>query len=166
MTRRSITGIVGRSAVAAMAALLPAFAAADTGLQLPRFASLRANEVNLRAGPGQQYPIDWIFRYKGMPVKIIAEYDHWRQVRDWEGTEGWIHKSLLSGRRTAMVVGEERPLRRSPEGDSGVIARIEGRVVGRILDCKGHWCRLDIGDYRGWMQRSHLWGADPAPQEE
>lgn len=161
-----MTGIAGRSVVAVMAAMLPALAAADTGLQIPRFVSLRADTVNLRTGPGRQYPIEWIFRYRNMPVKIIAEYDHWRKVRDWEGTEGWIHKSLLSGRRTAIVVGERHPLRRSPEDSSSVVARVEGRVVGRILDCEGRWCRLDIGDYSGWMRRNQLWGADPTGPAE
>ena len=166
MTRRSMAGTFRKGAIAAVAVMLPALAMADTGLQLPRFASLRANEVNLRTGPGQQYPIDWIFRYRSMPVKIIGEYDHWRQVRDWEGTEGWIHKSLLTGRRTAMVVGNGHPLRRSPEGASAVVARIEGKVVGRLLECEGRWCRLEVGGYRGWMQRSQLWGTDPAGDGE
>ena len=161
-----MAGIFRKGAIAAVAVMSPALAMADTGLQLPRFASLRANEVNLRTGPGRQYPIDWIFRYRSMPVKIIGEYDHWRQVRDWEGTEGWIHKSLLTGRRTAMVVGNGHPLRRSREGDSAVVARIEGKVVGRLLECEGRWCRLEVGGYRGWMQRSHLWGTDPAGNGE
>ena len=166
MTRRSVAGTFGQGVIAVVALILPAFATADTGLQIPRFASLRANEVNLRTGPGRQYPIDWIFRYKSMPVKIIGEYDHWRQVRDWEGAEGWIHKSLLTGRRTAMIVGDGHPLRRSPEGDSAVVARIEGKVVGRLLECEERWCRLEVGGYRGWMRRGHLWGADPAGERE
>ena len=70
-----------------------------TGLPLPRFVTLRANEVNLRSGPGTRYPIDWVYRRSGMPVEIIDEFDTWRRIRDWQGTEGWVHQSMVQGRR-------------------------------------------------------------------
>ena len=100
-------------------AALQASAAPETsGLPLPRFVSLRSGEVNMRAGPGLQYPVEWAYRRRALPVEVVAEYHHWRRVRDREGTEGWIHKSLLSGRRTAVVVGEIRTLRSKAEPDS------------------------------------------------
>src|SRR5919106_133867 len=93
---------------AALAALLlapPAFGQAGrtTGLPLPRFVSLGSDEVNLRFGPGETYPIAWILTREGLPVEIVEEFDTWRKVRLHDGDFGWIHGSLLSSRRTVLV---------------------------------------------------------------
>ncbi len=74
-----------------------------SGLPLPRFASLGSSKINVRVGPGQKYEVAWIFIQNGLPIEIIQEFDAWRKIRDSEGAEGWIHKTLLSGRRTALV---------------------------------------------------------------
>ncbi|MDP7625068.1 MAG: SH3 domain-containing protein, partial [Rhodospirillales bacterium] len=71
---------------------------ATTGKPLPRFVSLRADEVNLRTGPGVRYPVDWVYQRKNLPVEVIAEFGTWRKVRDVQGSQGWIHQSLLSSR--------------------------------------------------------------------
>jgi SH3-like domain-containing protein len=108
--------------------LLAGTACAEAGLALPRFVSLRSDEVNLRTGPGTNYPVEWVYVRRGLPVEIIAEFDNWRKVRDIEGTVGWIHKSLLSGKRMAVILGEEEtraPLRisRNPLRAPGARAR-------------------------------------------
>ena len=138
--------------------LIPIAASAETGLPLPRYASLRANKVHLRTGPGIRYPVDWIFVSRGMPIEITAEFENWRKVRDWQGTEGWVHRSMLSGKRTAVVTGGVQPLRRDPNPGSVLTARVMEKVVGRILECDGDWCRIEIGKRRGWMRRAHFWG--------
>ncbi len=126
--------------------------------KLPRFASVRAGEVNVRTGPGVRYPVEWVFVYRNMPVEIVAEFDTWRKVRDWDGTEGWIHRSMLSGSRTMIVVGGTRPIRRNAEASSDVVAQVEERVIGRLLDCMAGWCRVEVSGMRGWMSRNHIWG--------
>ena len=93
-----------------------------------------------------------------MPIEITAEFENWRKVRDWQGTEGWVHRSMLSGKRTAVVTGGVQPLRRDPNPDSVLTARVMEKVVGRILECDGDWCRIEIGKRRGWMRRAHFWG--------
>jgi SH3-like domain-containing protein len=137
---------------------VPVAALAETGLPLPRYASLRANKVHLRTGPGIRYPVDWIFVSRGMPVEITAEFENWRRVRDWQGTEGWVHRSMLSGKRTAVVTGGIQPMRQNPDPESALAARVMEKVVGRVLECEGAWCRIEIGKRRGWMQRAHIWG--------
>ena len=79
----------------------------NLGPIIPRFASVRSNEANLRTGPGTRYPIEWVFKHQGLPVEIIAKDDEdmWRRVRDADGAEGWVHKSELSGKRTGVVIG-------------------------------------------------------------
>jgi SH3-like domain-containing protein len=142
----------------AILAATPAILIAETGLPLPRFASLRANKVHLRTGPGIRYPVDWIFVHRGLPMEIVAEFENWRKVRDWQGTEGWVHRSMLSGRRTAVITGGTQPMRRDPDPNASMTARVKERVVGRVLECEGSWCRIEIGKNRGWMRRTHVWG--------
>ena len=129
-----------------------------SGLSLPRFISLRADRVNMRTGPGGQYPIEWLYRRRSLPVEVIAEYKHWRKIRDWQGTEGWVHRSMLSGRRTIVVTGGLQPLRRNPDTNSVLSARVMEKAVGLVLECEGDWCHLEIGEHRGWMRRGHIWG--------
>lgn len=132
-----------------------------SGLPLPRFVSVNSDRVNVRKGPGQQYPIVWVYRRKGMPVEIVAEYEQWRQIRDRDGSLGWVQKNLLTGRRTALVVGAVRPLRKDPKDDAPPVALLEPGVVGEIKRCKGEWCEVKVRNYSGWMRRGDLWGIYP-----
>lgn len=153
--------------VAALLALLPGIAGAaengraGSGLPLPRFVSLRADKANLRTGPGVRYPVEWVYVRRFMPLEITAEYDNWRKIRDWEGTEGWIHESLLSGRRTVVLTGAVRSLRRRPMAGAAAVARAEPGVIGTLLECRKIWCRIDVKGYKGWVRRQEFWGTYP-----
>lgn len=142
------------------AAAMTGGASAETASKLPRFASVRAGEANVRTGPGVRYPVEWVFVYRDMPVEIVSRHDTWRKIRDWEGTEGWVHQSMLSGRRSVIVIGGRRPMRRIAEKSGKLVAEVDERVVGRLIDCAKSWCRVDIAGFRGWMRRSYLWGVD------
>jgi SH3-like domain-containing protein len=134
---------------------------ASTGLAVPRYVSLRSDEVNLRTGPGVRYPIEWVLQHRHMPVEVLAEFETWRKIRDFQGTEGWVHESMLSGRRYAVVTGAVRSLHRDPEPPSPVVARLEPGVVAEIVECRKDWCRLDSDGYKGWLTRADFWGVYP-----
>jgi len=153
----------GAVALVLLAAQVPALAAdEDVGLKVPRFVSLHSDKVNLRTGPGRQYPIEWVLTRKDMPVEIVAQFEHWRRIRDWEGTEGWVQEHMVAGRRTAIVgKGAERPLHREPDQASAVVARAAPGVVARLLECRGPWCRVETDSLSGWMRRSDIWGVYP-----
>ncbi len=128
-------------------------------LPLPRFASLKADEVNMRAGPGQAYPVEWVYTRKGLPVEIIAEYDQWRKIQDIEGTVGWIHRVMLSGQRTVMVDGVEVVIAREDPSESAFpVFRAEPGVQGALLSCESDWCRVDVNGAKGWLPMASLWG--------
>ncbi len=131
-----------------------------TGLPLPRFVSLRAGEVNLRTGPGVQYPVDWVYLRQRLPVQIIAEYDTWRKIRDWQGTQGWVHQSMVSGTRTFIITGKKRTIRRRSDSKSPPVAIIHLDAIGSLVSCsdlKG-WCRVRADDINGWLRRVDFWG--------
>ncbi len=155
--RRRLTA--GLTLLALVFCIAPVWAQ-ETGLPLPRFVSLRANEVNLRTGPGVQYPVDWVFHRQNLPVEVIREYRTWRLVRDWQGTQGWVHQSMLSGRRTFIVVGSMRTVRREPDSKSNPIARTEPGVIGNVDRCpqSSGWCQISIAERNGWLRRVELWG--------
>lgn len=145
------------------ATLSPGAALAQTsgsGLPLPRFVSLRAAEVNMRTGPGVQYPVEWVYQRRSMPVEVIAEYGTWRKVRDWQGTQGWIHQSMLGGRRTVVVTGKVRTVRSRQNSNSAAVARVEPGVIGKLLECPqdGAWCRVEAAGREGWLRRVEFWG--------
>ena len=132
-----------------------------SGLPLPRLVSLRAAKVNLRTGPGIRYPIEWVYARKGLPLEVIDEFETWRRVRDWQGSVGWVHQSMLSGQRGAMVVGEGRLLRRAPEDGAPGVARVEAGVVARLRRCAGGWCRIEAKGFAGWLRQDQIYGAYP-----
>jgi SH3-like domain-containing protein len=138
----------------------------ETKLPLPRFVSLRSDEVNLRTGPGTTYPIDWVYVRRGLPVEVIAEFDVWRRIRDWQGTVGWVHQSMLAGRRTILVAGGDRKLMREPAESAPVVARLAPGVIGWLLECDTAWCRIEVEGYRGWLQRDEFWGSYPRESVE
>ncbi|TCS65109.1 SH3 domain-containing protein [Varunaivibrio sulfuroxidans] len=131
-----------------------------TGLPLPRFASLRSGEVNLRTGPGVQYPVEWVFQRLGMPVEIIAEYRTWRKVRDWMGVQGWVHQSMLGAKRDFIVIGGTRILHARADEKSSAVARLDPGVIGVIRACGATdtFCKVEVGDYTGWLKRAQFWG--------
>lgn len=132
-----------------------------TGLPLPRFASLSSAEVNMRTGPGESYPIDWIYKRNKLPVEIIQEFNSWRKVRDAEGTEGWILSSLLSSERTALVRFQQRVLYAEPDANGRKVWRVEPGVVADVIICEDAWCQLSIDGRTGWILREHIWGTYP-----
>lgn len=135
--------------------------AGQSGLAVPRFASLRSGEVNVRAGPGVRYPVEWVFQRRGLPIEITAEFGTWRRVRDGQGGEGWVHRSMLSGRRTASVAIPVETLHRRASADSAAVARAEQGVVVSVRTCRDSWCEVESQGFRGWLPQTSLWGVYP-----
>lgn len=136
-----------------------------SGLPVPRFVSTK-NEANLRTGPGSEYPTEWIITKKGIPLEVTAEFDTWRRVRDWEGAEGWIHQSLLSGKRSAVITGKVRVLRKKPSIGAKTIANLEPGLVVNLEKCIDIWCKVSIRGVSGWLLRSEFWGVYPKERVE
>ncbi|MEJ6392528.1 SH3 domain-containing protein [Gymnodinialimonas sp. 2305UL16-5] len=132
-----------------------------TGFPLPRFVSMRATEGNARRGPSRSHRIDWVFTRRNMPMMIVAEHGHWRRVIDRDGAGGWMHYSLLSGERSAIVEVDMLALHARPDAASHVRAHAELGVTGRLRECQPGWCLMEVEGFRGWVDANAIWGVDP-----
>lgn len=131
----------------------------DTGFPLPRYVSIRNAPANLRLGPSASHKVDWALMHAGMPVQIIDEEGLWRQVRLYDGLTGWLHKSLLSGARTVLVISDGRAaLHDQANDDASVAAYAERGVILRAQECTIQWCRVRKGEIKGWVNRRQIWG--------
>ena len=170
---------LGRAALAAAIVAVPmaaAHAAGDvaagsvSGLPVPRFVSLKSDRVNVRSGPNKDQEVRWVYTRAGMPVEITAEFENWRRIRDWEGAEGWVYHSLLSGKRSAVVVPTLKtdlvPLYESADAKSRETARLQSGVLGQLKSCNGLWCEFAGKNFSGWIRQERLWGAYPDEKVE
>jgi SH3-like domain-containing protein len=141
-------------------------AGSASGLPVPRFVSLKADKVNMHIGPAKTYETKWLYQRAGLPVEITAEFENWRRIRDADGTEGWVYHSLLSGKRTGMVIAKSPddlvPVHEKPDLESAVTAKLERGVVATVKRCAGEgWCAINGRGFEGWIQQVRLWGVYP-----
>ena len=123
----------------------------------PRFVSFAKNKTNMRVGPGLDFPIKWEYRKKNIPVLLIAEFRNWRQIIDFEGEKGWVHKALLKNNQSFIVKTNKQALYSSANKNS-VLAFMTYGVTGTLERCKENWCKVVVNDLSGWVQTKHIWG--------
>ncbi len=133
-------------------------------LPVPRFVSLRTGRVNFRAGPGFQYPVNWIYQRDGLPVEIIGEFDVWRQVLAPDGGTGWVHEATVRSRRGFIVTAAKAALRNAAAANAGIAAYLDAGVSGSLISCDGagDFCKVSTGGLNGYLAREDFWGAFPS----
>lgn len=129
------------------------------GRAVPYWASIAADEARMRVGPSLDYPSNWVYRRRDLPVKVVQVHGNWRKVEDSTGVQGWMHVRLLSDRTTAIVTGSMAMMRQSADDRAPVAFRVEPGVVGRINGCSAGWCGFDVGGRKGKVRAESLWGA-------
>ena len=131
-----------------------------THLPLPRFVSLKGDKTNMRSGPGEDYALLWVYQKKGLPVEIIDEYEQWRRVRDLDGSEGWIHQSVLSGRRMVITLEGTHYVYDSPDSSGDIVAKIDGGTLATPEKCIDYYCLINHAEFTGWIKKTVLYGID------
>ena len=148
-----------RGALTALLILSVAAPAAAQDKQPPYWASIASGQAMTHTGPGRNYPNVWLYQRRDLPVRVIKKYDNWRLIEDPDGAQGWMLVTMLSDRRTAIVKpGEARAIRAGPNDGAKVQYNAEHGVVGRISKCSEGWCRIEIGNRRGYIRTSDIWG--------
>ena len=146
-------------ALGALLFLISAAPVAAEEKQPPYWASIASGQAMTHTGPGRNYPNVWLYQRRDLPVRVIKKYDNWRLIQDPDGAQGWMLVTFLADRRTAMIKpGEPRPVRVRPQDDSAISYNVEQGVVGQISKCSSGWCRIDIGNRRGYVRISDVWG--------
>ncbi|MFK7967696.1 MAG: SH3 domain-containing protein [Rickettsiaceae bacterium] len=138
---------------------------ADTSkekLPIPRFVTMKFGEVNVRTGPAVDCPIEWVFVRKGEPVEIIAEYEQWRKIRDVSEEGGWVHASVLSAKRSVILISKNiMPLISSPRSYDHIVVQLKPKIRCNLVKCKSDWCQVVCKSYKGWIAKKFLWGVYP-----
>ena len=131
----------------------------ETGLKIPRFVSLKSNNSNLRIGPSENYPIKLNYVIANTPVEIIDEYKNWRNIKNYEGNNGWVHKNLIKSKRFVIVdtpYEEGLQVFNKPKGKK--IGKIGKRNILEINKCLKNWCKIKYNKNEGWVNKINLWG--------
>ena len=130
----------------------------ETGLDIPRFVSIKVDKAYLRRGPSKDHKIDWVYKRRNLPMKIIDEFGHWRKVEDFQGYQGWMYKSLFSGKRFIIVKKEETLLRNKNNFEGLGKALLKKNVIAKMLSCDFLWCLIEVERLRGWVLKADIWG--------
>jgi SH3-like domain-containing protein len=159
---RNIAFIIAAGLLACVAQAAENGVGPKSGLPLPRFVSLKPDRVNVRGGPTRDHEVAFVYTRAGLPVEITAESDNWRRIRDWEGSEGWVYHSLLSGKRTGVILPKDRqqlvPVHEEPDEKGTIIAQLQSGVLAAVKRCTGTWCRVTGAGFDGWVVQEKLWG--------
>jgi SH3-like domain-containing protein len=146
-------------AAAAILSALPVSARAEEA-KVPYWASIRATEVNMRSGPGEDYRISWVYHRQHLPLKVLRTMEGWRFVQDPDGAQGWVMARFLTRERTAFVSGKAPADMREAGSQSAKLQwRVEPGVVAMLGDCDENWCAVTIDERRGYIAQRQLWGA-------
>lgn len=152
----------GIAAMLATAALSVTAAEAQKERKTPYWASISAGKAMMRTGPGRNYPATWLYVRADLPIKVVETYPDWRKIEDPDGTVGWMLVRLLSDQRTGLVRGDEaQPLHEAPTETSPIRYHAKPKVVGRVSECDGEWCRFEVGGRQGFIRMDAIWGVDP-----
>jgi SH3-like domain-containing protein len=136
-----------------------------SGFPVPRWVSLKFNQVNARSGPGDDYPTVWVYGTKGLPVQVVEETREWRKVCDPDGQSAWVHRRTIDGARTVFrAKAQDLALAADPKADARIRAYLGARSVAALGKCEGGWCQVKADGIKGWAPETELWGTGDAPR--
>jgi len=154
-----IVAVLGSGVFAGASARMPDGRPTPTGLEVPRWVTLKSSQVRARQGPGLDYRIMWEYRAAGLPVQVIAETREWRKICDPDGSVAWIHRTVASGRRSVFNrSAEEIMIHSGRSATSSVRARLSPRSIVSLDECEEGWCRVRARKIRGWVPERAVFG--------
>ena len=121
------------------------------------FLSLKKDKVNVRYGPGFEYPIKYIYKKIDLPIKQIDKKENFRRIIDLKNNSGWIHVSQLK-KVNSIIPKEDKILFSKPSNFSKPLAKIEKGRVLLLQNCNKNWCKVKTGSFKGWIKIENTWG--------
>ena len=121
------------------------------------FLSLKKNEVNVRYGPGFDFPVKYIYKKVNLPIKQIDKKENFRRIIDLKNNSGWIHISQLK-KSNSVIATKDKVLFKKPTSFAKPIAQLkEGRLL-IIKKCELNWCKITSEEFEGWIKTDNIWG--------
>ena len=121
------------------------------------FLSLKKNKVNVRYGPGFEYPIKYVYTKINLPIKQIDKKENFRRIIDLKNNSGWIHVSQLK-KANSIIPKKDKILFSKPTNFSRPLAKIEKGRVLLVQSCNNNWCKIKTENFKGWVKIGHIWG--------
>jgi SH3-like domain-containing protein len=138
--------------------LMALTAGAAASEKILRYVSQRTEKAYLREGPTYAHKVLWVYRHRGYPYAVIAQFDVWRRVRAADGTVGWMAASMLSDKRTVLITGKGRAELFAKPQQGKVVALADPGAVASLVACKPMACRVRGEDIDGWIAKDRIWG--------
>ena len=121
------------------------------------FLSLKKDKVNVRYGPGFEYPIKYIYKKIDLPIKQIDKKENFRRIIDLKNNSGWIHVSQLK-KVNSVIPKVDKVLFSKPSNFSKPLAKIEKGRVLLLQNCNKNWCKVKTSSFKGWIKIENTWG--------
>lgn len=155
-----VAGVLGAAVLAGAGDTMPDGRPTPSGQPVPRWLSLKSSEVRARYGPGLDYRILWEYRASGLPVQVVAETAEWRKICDPDGAVAWVHRSVVSSRRSVFNASDaEVPIHAGRSETSPLRARLSPRSLVPVDECEDGWCEVRLRRLRGWVRQRAVFGA-------
>ncbi len=157
-------GVLAAAVLAGAGQAMPDGRPTPSGQPVPRWLSLKSDEVRARFGPGLDYRILWEYRVSGLPVQVVAETTEWRKICDPEGGIAWVHRSVVSSRRSAFNASDaEIPIHAGPSATAALGARLTPHALVSLEDCEDGWCEVRVRRMRGFVRQADVFGGQEQP---
>ena len=121
------------------------------------YLTLKYNKVNVRYGPGRDYPIKYVYKKKNLPVRIIDKKENFKKIIDFKKNSGWIHTSQLKNSKSFILLKDQILFSKPTKHSKPLFKISKGRLL-IVKKCKKNWCRVKTENFLGWVKTNEIWG--------
>ena len=121
------------------------------------YLTLKYNEVNVRYGPGRDYPVKYVYNKKNLPVKVIDKSREWKKIIDFKKNSGWIHETQLKKSKSFILLKDQILFTKPTKHSKPLFKIAKGRLL-IVKKCKKNWCRVKTQNFLGWVKTNEIWG--------
>ena len=121
------------------------------------YSTLKYDKVNVRYGPGRDYPIKYIYNKKNLPVKVIDKKENFRKIIDFKKNSGWIEVSQLKKGKSFILLKNQILFSKPTKHSKPLFKIAKGRLL-IVKKCKKNWCRVKTENFLGWVKINEIWG--------
>ncbi len=119
--------------------------------------AVKSNIANIRSEPNTKSDTLWQVE-KYHPLLVVDKTGAWYAIKDLDGHQGWIHRSLLDKTPTVVVRVRLCNVRTGPGTQYDIAFPANKGVPFKVLEKKGRWTKVQHADGDGgWIFNSLIW---------